>query len=167
MVFFLQKTCFFLSKLKMINKTKKAPVQEFLFGWKKQQSFLCNSRNHLQRLDQCLLKGNELYICLQCLSLQLVVSHGKQQWAAACRGLRWSQWRKFAAYWDSAWQSARLGTVWQHRPQLPWWNVACGNQQEKKGWWPYFWNGSLPECWPNWRRQILQGALVQSNAFCD
>ena len=72
----------------MINKTKKAPVQEFLFGWKKQQSFLCNSRNHLQRLDQFLFKGNEVYICLQCLSLQLVVSHGKQQWAAACRGLR-------------------------------------------------------------------------------
>jgi len=44
----------------MCNKTKKAPVQEFLnkesscagifFGWKKQQSFLCNSRNHLSKL---------------------------------------------------------------------------------------------------------------------
>ena len=31
----------------MCNKTKKAPVQEFFFGLEKQQSFLCNSRNHL------------------------------------------------------------------------------------------------------------------------
>ena len=31
----------------MCNKTKKAPAQEFLFGWKKQQSFLCNSRKQI------------------------------------------------------------------------------------------------------------------------
>ena len=31
----------------MCNKTKKAPVQELLFGWKKQQSFLCNSRKQI------------------------------------------------------------------------------------------------------------------------
>ena len=138
-----------------LEKTTKFLVQQQKSSFKDWTSF-------------CVREMNFIFACSVLASnLALLVSHGKQQWAAACRGLRWSQWRKFAAYWDSAWQSARLGTVWQHRPQLPWWNFACGNQQEKKGWWHYFWNGSLPECWPNWRRQILQGALVQSNAFCD
>ena len=52
MIFFVENMGFFLSKLKMCNKTKKAPVQEFL----KQRRLLCRNFFWLEETTKFLVR---------------------------------------------------------------------------------------------------------------